>query len=192
MAHTQDTRHHPVEPRQAVRERGPPKAPGCRSPVPPAPGDRRDDIHLQRPVSLRAAAHRVQDPRAAARAIVERADREGREGREGRETTSAEEAESHQHLARAKATKGAMEQERADMAMKAAIHDLESGLGLLDGDSSAPNPRVKAVGGSTWGDALLHAHRDGMGQIKALNRPTAPSRSPCRSPPSRSAPASPC
>ena len=47
---------------------------------------------------------------AAARAIVERADREGREGRECRETTSAEEAEGHQHLARAKATKGAMEQ----------------------------------------------------------------------------------
>ncbi|MDT0270854.1 phage major capsid protein [Streptomyces sp. DSM 44915] len=103
---------------------------------------------------------------AKARAIFERADSEGRE------LTEAETKSVNEHLAAGKELAGRLKRASSDAKMRDAIAQLGLPLGEDYGGKSAQgrplHPRVKASGGSTWGEQVLDSTRDHFGQYKAL------------------------
>ncbi|MCF2526747.1 phage major capsid protein [Yinghuangia soli] len=95
---------------------------------------------------------------------------------EGRNYTAAEFADVKSHLDKAKALKPLAEKAKGDEALRKAVADLGDAIGLDPsaaartpggGYAKTPgdrlHPRVKAAGGSDWGNRVLHAVSDMAG-----------------------------
>ncbi len=89
---------------------------------------------------------------------------------EGREMTAAECAQVEQLLRQGRELKAQAEKAKSNESARGALMDLGSAIAGPRGGAKVSHldPRVKAAGGSTWGDAVIKRASDQFGQFKGL------------------------